>query len=118
SPCGATINPIQCENQLAGNPASEWDIIGAGDPSIQGFSTEISVDKSADVPATRTIFFKINTTASAYAIDIYRLGYYSGLGARKVATVAPSAVLPQTQPACLLDGASGLYDCGNWALSA
>ena len=54
-----------------------------------------------------------------YRIDIYRLGYYGGHGARKVATIHPSAALPQTsQPACLTDPATGLVDCGNWAVSA
>ena len=33
------------------------------------------------------------------------MGYYGGIGARKVATVQPSAPLPQTQPACLDDAA-------------
>ena len=31
-----------------------------------------------------------------YRLDIYRLGYYGGLGARLVTTVQPSATLPQT----------------------
>ena len=51
-------------------------------------------------------------------LDIYRMGYYGGMGARKVATVLPSATLPQTQPTCLTDAATGLIDCGNWAVSA
>ena len=37
-------NEIVAENALPGNPASEWDIIGAGDASIQGFATDISVE--------------------------------------------------------------------------
>jgi hypothetical protein len=32
--------------------------------------------------------------------------------------VAPSAPLPQLQPSCLSDAATGLVDCGNWAPSA
>ena len=45
-PCDAPIvNPIVCENSKPGNPPSEWDISGAGDPSIQGFATEISVNQ-------------------------------------------------------------------------
>ena len=36
------------------------------------------------------------------------MGYYGGLGARKVATVTPSATLPQAQPACLTDATTGL----------
>ena len=91
---------------------SEWDVNGAGSTSIQGFSTDISVNRGA------TVRFKINTTAASYRLDIYRMGYYGGMGARKVATVLPSALLPQNQPPCLTDGPTGLTDCGNWAESA
>ncbi len=35
-----------------------------------------------------------------------------------MATVQPSATLPQGQPACLSDPTTGLVDCGNWAVSA
>src|SRR5262249_49036864 len=45
-------------------------------------------------------------------------GYYHGDGARKVATVAPSATLPQFQPPCDEEASTGLTDCGNWAESA
>src|SRR5690349_18212008 len=107
-----TGNPIVCENAKTGAPASEWDVTGAGDDSIQGFATDISVNRG------QTIDFKINTPASAYVLDIYRMGYYGGLGARKITTIAPSATLPQTQPACLNDTATGLVDCGNWNVSA
>jgi N,N-dimethylformamidase beta subunit-like, C-terminal/Domain of unknown function (DUF4082)/Mo-co oxidoreductase dimerisation domain len=111
-PCGAPANAIAAENCLTGNPPSEWEVIGAGDASIQGFATDISVNRG------QTISFKIATNASNYRVDIYRLGYYAGLGARLVATVVPSATLPQIQPACLSDPATGLVDCGNWVVSA
>src|SRR5438445_573826 len=39
-------------------------------------------------------------------------------GARKVASISPSASLPQTQPPCLTDSSTGLTDCGNWGISA
>ena len=105
-------NPIVTENALTGNPSSEWDIVGAGDFSIQGFATDISVNKG------QTVHFKINTNATAYTIDIYRLGYYNGNGARKVGTGTITATLPQTQPAPITDGVTGLVDCGNWNESA
>jgi len=107
-------NPIVCENLQPGNPQSEWDLgsTTAGDPSIQGFATDISVNKGA------TVTFKVNTPATSYRLDIYRMGFYNGQGARKQATVLPSATLPQTQPACLTQISVGLVDCGNWAVSA
>ncbi len=64
--------------------------------------------------------FKINTPAKSYHIDILRIGYYQGNGARKVVSgMLPTASLPQSQPACKNDTApTGLIDCGNWAVSA
>jgi hypothetical protein len=105
-------NQVVCENAKPGSPASEWDITGAGDATIQGFATDISVNRG------QRVRFKVSTPSSSYHVEIYRLGYYSGMGARKVATVTPSATLPQSQPACLTDSATGLVDCGNWAESA
>jgi Domain of unknown function (DUF4082)/Viral BACON domain/Bacterial Ig domain/Putative binding domain, N-terminal len=108
----AMANDIVCENSKTGNPSSDWDVEGGGDDTIQGFATTISVNQG------QTVYFKINTDAKAYTIEIYRMGYYAGLGARKVASVTPSAKLPQTQPACVTDSTTNLVDCGNWAISA
>src|SRR6267142_3354546 len=110
--CTAPKNAIEAENCLPGNPVSAWYIDGAGSPNIRGFATDISVNVG------QTVFFKIATNASAYRIDIYRLGYYQGNGARLVASVSPSVPLPQVQPACLTNTSTGLTDCGNWAVSA
>ncbi len=111
-PCAAPANPVVKENCLPGTPASEWDVSGSGDATIQGFATQMSVDVGT------TVHFKVDSTASAYSIDIYRIGYYGGDGARLVTTVSPSATLPQAQPDCLTDADTGLIDCGNWAESA
>jgi hypothetical protein len=109
--CG---NAIACENQLPGDPPSDWVVSGIGDSTIQGFATQMSVNVG------ETESFKISTPSTSYHIDILRVGYYQGNGARKVAAnIAPSASLPQTQPACKNDTApTGLIDCGNWAVSA
>ena len=45
--CGAAANPVVCENELPGTDAEVWDIEGAGDSSIQGFSTDIRAPTSA-----------------------------------------------------------------------
>src|SRR5215213_5737803 len=113
APCDQPIaNEIACENTKPGNPASEWDVSGAGSTSIQGYATSIGVDQG------QTVSFKVDTAASDYRIDIYRMGYYGGSGARKITTIQPSASLPQNQPGCQTTTATGLIDCGNWGVSA
>ncbi|WP_244936671.1 DUF4082 domain-containing protein [Methylobacterium currus] len=106
----STTNKIVLENQKVGNPVSEWGIDGSGSANIEGFATDISVNVG------NTIDFKINTNSSNYRIDIYRLGYYGGLGARKIDTIQHTGV--QNQPTPLRDGATGLVDAGNWSVSA
>ncbi|WP_347354853.1 N,N-dimethylformamidase beta subunit family domain-containing protein, partial [Intrasporangium sp.] len=112
-PC-ASGNPVVCENSKPGNPPSEWDLSNgnSGDDSIQGFATSIST-----VPGG-TIGFKIKAETNApYNINIYRLGYYQGNGARRQApTITVSS--PKSQPACITDPSTNNFDCGNWSQSA
>ncbi len=103
-------NAIVLENQKPGNPQSEWDLTNGPSSSIEGYAAQFSVNKGENVQ------FKVKTAASDYRIDIYRLGYYGGDGARKVATVQPSSFA--SQPAPLTDAATGLVDAGNWSVSA
>ncbi len=112
-PCASPANPIVAENCRTGNPPGEWDIIGAGDTSIQGFAIAISASKG------EVVHFKI-TSAASFHLDIYRLGYYAGNGARKVARVPEDPtqeIQPQDQPRCRAHP-TGLIDCGNWSVSA
>jgi hypothetical protein len=114
-PCGPpVVSVIACENSLPGDPPSDWQVSGSGDQTIQGFATAMSVNVG------QTESFKIDTPAASYHIDILRIGYYQGDGARKiVSNMLPTATLPQSQPACKNDTApTGLIDCGNWAVSA
>jgi hypothetical protein len=113
SSCGSGVNPVACENRQAGTPESVWDISGAGDASIQGFATDISVN------AGQNVNLKIDTTADTYTIDIYRLGWYGGNGARLVkGGIVPLPGVAHNQPNCLTDPSVSLTDCGNWAVSA
>lgn len=110
--CRNPANRVVAENCRPGNPQTEWDVNGSGDPKIQGFAADISVNLG------ERISFKVRADSPAYRIDLYRLGYYGGAGARRVATVRPSMPLPLEQPACLTDMSVRLYDCGNWSVSA
>jgi hypothetical protein len=108
---GPCLNAIDCENRQPGVSPLEWDLPNkdAGDSSLQGFATSMSVN------AGETVRFKIDTLHT-YKIDIYRLGYYQGNGARHIATV--SDTVTTDQPVCMSDPLTGLYDCGNWSVSA
>jgi hypothetical protein len=111
--CASASNPIVCENALPGYPETKWQVEKVGDSTIQGYATSMSVNVG------ETEFFKIKTPASAYHIEILRLGYYGGNGARLVASgISPTAHLPQSQPECLKEPSTGLIDCGNWGVSA
>jgi hypothetical protein len=106
---GCTSTPVVCENGNAGSPQSEWEINGAGDPSVQGFATTTSVNVGDQVR------FKVKAS-HLYKVDIYRVGWYGGTGARKVASVTPAA--PQNQPPCTTDPDTEIFDCGTWSVSA
>ncbi|MBY5436381.1 DUF4082 domain-containing protein [Rhizobium leguminosarum] len=108
----ATPNKIALENMKQGNPISEWGLEGDGKGTIQGFATEISTNIG------QTVDFKIATDSTHYRIDIYRMGYYGGAGARKVDSIEKSLTTAQIQPHPIVDMSLGLIDCGNWSVSA
>jgi hypothetical protein len=127
SASGATSNSIVIENNSSGTAQSQWDLSGEGQYSgfglgngqtpkagvtnyIEGFADNISVNHG------QTINLKINTNCKNYRIDIYRLGYYAGLGARKMATISMNAA--SLQPTPLTNLAIGLIDAGNWSVTA
>src|SRR5438093_1604564 len=108
--CG-TANAVVQENCLPGN--SDWDLGPSGnDGAVQGYAADISVNKG------QTVGFKIKTDATSFRIEIFRLGYYGGLGARKIQSSDLAGPLPQ--PDCDVSQAAttGLVDCGNWSTSA
>jgi len=109
---GAVPGRVANENALPGTPESQWNFDGGQmDDSIEGFPSEVSVN------AGETVGFKVKTPANQWRIKIYRLGWYSGKGARLLTTLTPAAGAGN-QPAPLRDTSTGLVDCGNWNVSA
>jgi hypothetical protein len=105
-----TPNAIVLENMKQGTPQSVWDLVSGPSASIEGFTTDISYDLG------QTVSFKINTDSNDYRVEIYRLGYYGGDGARLMGTLDHEA--PATlQPEALRDAATGLVDAGNWSVT-
>lgn len=108
----ASSNAIELENAKQGNSPGEWGLTyGAPVGNIEGYAVELSVDVGG------TIEFKVNTDATNYRIDIYRLGYYGGDGARLVGTVQHQSANAPIQPTPLRDASTGLVDAGNWAVT-
>ncbi len=102
---GATIEE---ENAKEGAMAADYTISGAGDTSNLGFTRQFSVN------AGDTIDFSCHGTGTA--IDIYRIGYYGGLGWRKVAEIENT---PTTQPdPTVIADSNGGIQCSNWSITA
>ena len=108
----ASSEAIVLENQKQGNPESDWGL-AFGQPvgNIEGYAKEFSVNRGD------TVEFKINTDANNYQIQIYRLGYYDGDGARLVGTIDHNGGLAPIQPAPFRDASTGLVDAGNWSVT-
>ncbi len=99
---------IVAENAITGT--GNWQINGNVSTTIQGYAAQFSVDHG------QTVQFKVDTDASDYRIDIYRMGWYQGLGGRLVATVQPTNLQNQPDPIIHLDTNSA--DASNWHVSA
>jgi len=68
-------NPIFLENQLTGTSA--WRLESpALNREVEGYASHTSVNRG------ETIDFFINTVSSTVQIDVYRMGWYGGMGAR------------------------------------
>ncbi|UPK40494.1 DUF4082 domain-containing protein [Bradyrhizobium sp. 186] len=107
-------NPIVLENQKPGTPKSVWQIQPGDNSNLtQGFATAISTNVGG------TVQLKINnlTGNPNYRVDVYRLGYYGGDGARLVTSLQHQAAAAVVQPAPLRDPSRGLVDAGNWSVT-
>src|SRR5215207_2207934 len=106
-PCAAPQNAVVAENCLPGTPWSTWNV-WPGSEGLQGFATPFSVDQGQRVD------FKVDKAGGgSYRVDIYRLGWYGGAGARLVAPLPSHAGIDQsTCP----EQADGLIRC-NWQVT-
>src|SRR3989442_15019679 len=122
NPCLTPANAIVAENCKTGAPHTEWDLglnPSSGDANIQGFAADFSVN------VTGIVHFKVTVTPGGlYHLNIYRMGYYGGNGARLVARVPAIGSLNGIQQAdcptaadtrmtqCCARGQGPAADCG------
>jgi len=98
------------ENQQPGT--SQWQIpFGSaatdGGGQIKGYASDTSVNKGENI----TFYVSVNP-AQTYTIDVYRMGWYQGLGGRLMQHIGP--LMGARQPACPTDATTGMIEC-HWS---
>src|ERR1700682_5473455 len=108
----AQSNPIVTENQQPGT--SNWQIpwgLSADDVAgqIKGYASATSVNKGQNI----TFYVSVNF-AQTYTIDVYRMGWYQGLGGRLLQRIGPLNGVRQST--CPTEPVTGMIEC-RWAAS-
>jgi hypothetical protein len=103
----AQPNPVVIENQQPGT--TDWQIPWgrAGNDvqgQIKGYASATSVNKGENIT-----FFISTYPAQAYTIDVFRVGWYQGLGGRLMQRVGP--LVGVQQPICPTNAPTGLIEC-------
>ncbi|MDJ0773789.1 MAG: hypothetical protein QNJ49_10250 [Mastigocoleus sp. MO_167.B18] len=95
-------NPIIIENQKTGS--DNWHLNNpAKNHEIEGYASLTSVDRGSQIE----LF--VNTQDPTYTIEVFRMGWYGGKGARQVTpTITRKGI---EQPAPIVDRATGLIEC-------
>ena len=81
-------NPVVLENSREGTAG--WADSLSGSTTVEGYTSEVSV-----LPGETVHFHVASERTGPYTVDVYRLGWYGGLGARLVASFGGTA---QPQP--------------------
>ena len=103
------LNNVQRENLQAGDPNWGNFSLPTSETALAAYGSQISVNHG------QSIDFYVTTTAGTVAIDIYRMGWYGGAGARHMASLGNFAGVnqPQAQPTA----ATGMI-AENWSRTA
>lgn len=101
----AQSNPIIIENQQPGTDQWQIDLRSNDvDGQIKGYASATSVNKGEHI----SFYVSVNP-AQAYTIDVFRIGWYQGLGGRLMQHIGPLNGVPQ--PTCPTDATTGMIAC-------
>ncbi|CAG7856816.1 hypothetical protein MCAMS1_01449 [biofilm metagenome] len=96
------VNPVVTENRRKGN--ADWRLTNpATDREIEGYASNTSINRGEGIS------LYINTYAQSFSLQVYRMGWYEGLGARSVFGPIELTGTIQTMPE--MDSETGLVDC-------
>jgi len=97
-------NPILVENLKQGT--KDWKLTNpATNQEIEGYASLTSVNRGGEIK----LF--VNTKEPNYTIEIFRMGWYGGAGARQI--IPPITRAGIAQPPPIVDEDTGLIEC-NW----
>src|SRR5437762_1899961 len=105
-PAIAADNPVVIENQQPGTSA--WRLSKTADDvngQVKGYASAVSVMPGGSL----SLFVSVNP-AQTYTVDVYRIGWYGGLGGRLRLHDGP--LNGTTQTACVPDATTGMIACG------
>ena len=106
-PAPDPVSPIALENQRAGTPG--WELQNpALAHEIEGYAESASVD-----PA-ETLRLHVSSASPRFTVDVYRMGWYGGAGARQVIQFRGMAGAKRAIPKPRAQ--DGLVECG-WPVS-
>lgn len=106
------LNPIEIENQKVGT--DNWQLTRpARHREVEGYASAVSLNRGESID----FFVSAKATANdpQVQVEIYRMGWYGGLGARKM-TIETESVPAHRQATPKADPATGLIDC-DWKKS-
>lgn len=104
SGAGPTVSPISVENQLPGDGGFALEKPGSEQCEVYCSVVSAAAGDTVDV-------FASTDRVQGVSLDLYRIGYYQGLGARLVSSLARVTASRQT-PRYNLDKSTGLLECG------
>lgn len=101
----ACANPVCIENQHPGS--ADWGLGRVADDGagqIKGYASQVSVRQGETIDLHVTV-----NPAQTYTVDIFRVGYYGGAGARRLLRIGP--LKGSHQPACPVEAGTGMVVC-------
>jgi len=100
------LNAIQVENSNPGTPG--WDDFSsvAQQDAISGYGSKISVNHGDSLD------LYVTTTAASFTIDVFRTGWYAGVGARRLASLGSFPGVHRAIPTP--DPVTGLVAATDW----
>jgi hypothetical protein len=103
----AGANPIQRENALPG--AVDWRLPRAAKGAVEGYASQVSV-----APGEVLDLHVATAPAARYRVEVYRIGWYGGSGARRLACL-PSCATDEAgtaRPVPAFDPSTGYLNAG------